>query len=172
MQTETPRNDTNGPLASRIALRPAEPDDADLNYRIYADSRAVEVSYTGWNAEQAEIFLRHQFTAQNNHYWHYYPDSTLELILLDSEPVGRLWLARADDEIRILDLVVLTSSRRQGIGSSILRDLQTEARQQGKPVLVHVELNNPSLTLFQGLGFVLKEEKGSHLLLQWEPGIG
>lgn len=165
-------NEDTESMAARLSLRPAEPGDDDINYRIYADSRALELSYTGWNAEQAEIFLRHQFTAQNDHYWHYYPDSTLEMILLDGETVGRLWLVRTGEEIRILDLVVLISSRRQGIGTSILQDLQAEARQTGKPVLVHVELGNPSLGLFQRFCFGTKEDKGSHLLLQWEPGIG
>jgi len=164
-------NDVTESSATRISLRPVEPSDADLNYRIYADSRALELSSTGWNAEQSEIFLRHQFTAQNNHYWHYYPDSTLELVLWDGEPVGRLWLVRTGDEIRILDVVVRLDSRRQGIGTYLLQELQSEARQTGRPVLVHLEVNNPSLGLFQRLGFVLKEEKGPHLLLQWEPGI-
>jgi ribosomal protein S18 acetylase RimI-like enzyme len=156
-------------LANRVSLRPIDPGDADVNYRIFADSRALELSYTGWNAEQCEIFLRHQFTAQNNHYWHYYPDSTLEMILLDAEPAGRLWVNRSADEIRVLDVVVLIATRRQGIGTSIIEQLQTEARGSSQPVLVNVEVSNPSLALFQRLGFGVKEEKGAHLLLQWEP---
>lgn len=157
--------------STRLSFRPAGPDDADINFLIYADSRARELSYTGWNAEQAEIFLRHQFTAQNNHYWHYYPDSTLELILWDGKPVGRRWLVRTSKEIRILDLVVMTAVRRQGIGTSILRDLQAEGGRTVTPVLVHVEVNNPDLGLFQRLGFEAKEEKGPQLLMQWEPGV-
>jgi ribosomal protein S18 acetylase RimI-like enzyme len=155
--------------ATRVSLRPVEPGDAALNFRIYADSRAYELSFTGWNAEQAEVFLQHQFTAQNNHYWHYYPNSALELILFQGEPAGRLWVNRSPDEIRILDIAVLIATRRQGIGTSIIEKLQTEATPTRTPVLVHVEVNNPSLGLFQRLGFGIKEEKGPHLLMQWEP---
>jgi hypothetical protein len=37
-------------------------------------------------------------------------------------------------------------------------------------LIVFVESFNPSLRLFERLGFVAADEQGAHLLMQWKPG--
>jgi hypothetical protein len=44
-----------------------------------------------------------------------------------------------------------------------------EARQGGKAVSINVENFNPSLRLFERLGFQRAEENGFHLLMRWQP---
>jgi hypothetical protein len=45
--------------------------------------------------------------------------------------------------------------------------LLDDAKQTGKITRIYVEEFNPSLRLFQRLGFSPSEQHGIHLLLQW-----
>jgi hypothetical protein len=44
-----------------------------------------------------------------------------------------------------------------------------EARNKAKPVTIYVENFNPSLRLFERLGFQKDKEQGFQLLLKWSP---
>ncbi|MEO6391216.1 MAG: GNAT family N-acetyltransferase [Pyrinomonadaceae bacterium] len=152
-----------------VEFRDVTPDDQPLLFRIYASSREMELSFTGWNLEQQAAFLQHQFQAQQTHYAKYYPNATHQIILANDEAVGRLWVERRKEELLILDLVVLTASRRNGIGSRILQQLKEEAVQLGLPLHISVEMGNPSLAYFQRLGFAVINENGPHFTLEWRP---
>ena len=56
--------------------------------------------------------------------------------------------------------------RNQGAGSFLLGQIMAEAKEAGKPVSIYVEIFNPSLQLFQRLGFTPIQQEGFHLLLQ------
>ncbi len=96
-------------------------------------------------------------------------DANLNLILLDGEPVGRLYLYHRKDEIRIIDLALLTEHRSQGIGSALLRDILDQATQAELPVRFHVERNNPALALYHRPGFCEIGDEGVYCLMEWEP---
>ncbi len=93
----------------------------------------------------------------------------LLLILRDAVPVGRLYVARWQDEIRIVDIALLPPSRHAGIGTAILRDLLAEAAVAHKPVRIHVEKFNPALRLYERLGFAPIADKGVYLFMEWAP---
>jgi GNAT superfamily N-acetyltransferase len=84
----------------------------------------------------------------------------------NGRPVGRLYVARLDQEIRIIDITLLPAERNVGIGSYLINQLLDEAKQTGKITRIYVEEFNPSLRLFQRLGFSPSEQHGIHLLLQ------
>ena len=86
-----------------------------------------------------------------------------------SEAVGQLYAARWTDEIRIVDIALLPDFCNRGIGTTLLRQLQTEAQDAGKPLRIHVERFNPALRLDERLGFRLVEDRGVYLFLEWKP---
>ena len=100
----------------KITLRPIEPDDAAFLYRVYASTREAELALVDWDAAQKDAFLRMQFLAQAQHYQANYTDTTYQIILLDGQPVGRLYVARWPGEIRIVDIALLPEYRNMGIG--------------------------------------------------------
>ena len=51
----------------------------------------------------------------------------VDLILVGGQPAGRLYLHRRDDEIRIMDIALLPDYCNRGIGTTLLRGLQSEA---------------------------------------------
>ena len=152
-----------------IALRPVGPEDDDLLLELYASTRAYEMALVPWTDEQRAAFINMQFTAQKTHYAQYYPTASHDVIMSDGRGVGRLYVGRLDDEIRIVDITILPAERNAGIGSYLLKQLLDEADSTGKVTRIYVETFNPSLKLFERLGFTPSQQDGVHLLLQRNP---
>jgi GNAT superfamily N-acetyltransferase len=120
-----------------------------------------------WSEGEKAAFLRVQFDAQHTWYREQYAGATFDVVLVDGEPVGRLYVHRGETEIRIMDIALLPSNRGSGIGSSLLHDLFAEADAAGKSVTIHVERLNPALQLYERLGFSLAvDEGGIYLFLE------
>ena len=151
-----------------LSLRLLTPADDAFLARVYASSRAEELAVTGWSEEQKADFCLRQFDAQSAYYSANYPGAAFQIIERDGESVGRLYVARWEKEIRIVDITLLPEFRGSGIGTKLLRDLQDEARAGAKSLTIHVERFNRALTLYQRLGFQQVEDKGVYLLMKWE----
>jgi ribosomal protein S18 acetylase RimI-like enzyme len=141
--------------------------------RLYASTRQEEVAVTGWPQEQIDAFLEMQFNAQRHHYLGNYTDTAWDVILVDGEPAGRLYVARWDDQIRIVDIALLPEYRGRGIGTDLIRGLFEEADASARPVRIHVEMNNPAMTLYRRLGFApIGDADGIYLELERPPAGG
>jgi GNAT superfamily N-acetyltransferase len=151
-----------------ISLRPITPKDDSFLAGLYASTRSDELAVTGWSDEEKALFCRRQFDAQSAHYRENYPGALLQVVEEDGVPVGRLYVARWDKEIRIMDIALLPEHRGRGIGTKLLRDLQDEAPGAGKWLTIHVERFNPALRLYERLGFRQIEDKGVYFLMRWK----
>ena len=166
----TPELGAAGSGDRSLTLRPITPDDEPFLYRVYAGTREDELAPLSWDEAQKQAFLTMQFTAQHRYYQEQYPEAAFQIILLEGRPVGRLYVARWPDEIRIVDIALLPDYRSAGIGTSLLKDLLAEAESAGKPVRIHVERFNPARRLYDRLGFTQIADRGVYLLLEWSPG--
>jgi ribosomal protein S18 acetylase RimI-like enzyme len=147
-------------------LRPARADDRDFLLRVYASTREEELRLVDWSDEQKAAFVGMQFEAQDSYYREHYHPVTFDVVEIDGEPVGRLYVARWEDEMRIIDIALLPEYRGRGIGTALLRELLDEAAAGAKRLSIHVEVNNPARQLYERLGFVQVEERGVYLLMQ------
>jgi ribosomal protein S18 acetylase RimI-like enzyme len=154
-------------LPSSITLRPVRPDDTAFLCEVYGSTRAAELALTGWGPAEIDTFVRMQFDAQHRHYLKTYPDASYEIIVEDGHPIGRLYVARLADEIRLVDIAILPAHRGGGVGTAIITGLQAEARRTGRAVRIHVERDNPALRLYARLGFRIIEERGVYWFLEW-----
>ena len=152
-----------------ITLRPITFEDEPFLYRVYADTREDELSPLGWDETQKDSFLRMQFNAQHGFYQEQFPAADFDIILAGDQPIGRLYVDRRDDAIRIVDIALLLEHRNAGIGSALLRDLLTEAAATSRPVRIHVERFNPALRLYERLGFTQVSDNGVYYLMEWSP---
>ena len=150
-----------------VTFRPIRSGDEPFLSQVYASTRLDELAVTDWNGEQKAAFLQMQFAAQHTFYQENYTSTDFLIVLQDDIPVGRLYVARWKDEIRIVDIALLPAYRGTGIGTAMLRDLLAEANAAGKPVRIHVERDNPALRLYQRLGFEMIEDKGVYLFMEW-----
>lgn len=152
-----------------ITLRPIS--DADLPFlgRLYASTRQQELAVTGWPQEQIDSFLAQQFGAQHKYYSENFRAASFDLVLdpESGQPIGRLYLDRREDEFRIVDIALLPAWCGRGIGEGILRGILSEAGAAGKSVRIHVEANNPAMSLYQRLGFHHVADNGVYYLMEW-----
>lgn len=150
---------------------PAQSEDRATLLRIYASTREEELATTDWGEEQKRVFVNQQFSAQDSYYREYYVGARFDLIKVDGEVVGRLYVDRDQErfpgEIRLMEITVLPEHRGRGLGSEILGQLMAEARAEGRSLTIHVERFNRALSLYFRLGFRQLEDKGVFLLLGW-----
>ena len=155
-----------------VTLRPVTPDDEAFLYRVYASTRADEMAIVPWTDEQKEAFVRMQFRAQSVFYAEHFGGADFLVIERDGTAVGRLYLDRGEDDLRIIDIALLPEARGMGLGTHLLREILAEGERTGKPVSIHVEHFNPALHLYQRLGFAHVADHGIYYLMQWSPGRG
>jgi ribosomal protein S18 acetylase RimI-like enzyme len=136
---------------------------------VYASTREEELALVPWDAATKEAFVRMQFDAQDSFYRQHYPETTFDIVSLDGVPIGRLYVDRREDEIRIIDIALLPQYRGRGIGTALLTPILDEADREAKRVSIHVEHENPARRLYDRLGFVELEEQGVYLLLERRP---
>ena len=142
-------------------------DDREFLLELYGSTREAELEQTDWSNAQKSEFVRMQFDAQFKYYAQHYPDTLRLIIRQNDEALGRLYLDRWADEHRIVDIALLPRARGQGFGTAILNDLKEEADASEKPLTIHVEKNNPAMSLYRRLGFKTIEDKGVYDLMEW-----
>ncbi len=153
-------------MTAEVSLRPIREEDREHLFRVYASTREEELAQVDWSPEQKEAFLRMQFEAQHAYYQEYYAGAAFQVVELGGEPVGRLYLARWEEEHRIVDIAILPGHRGRGLGTGLLREIIAEADRAGKPASIHVEMNNPARRLYDRLGFVPAGEHGVYVLMR------
>ena len=154
---------------SSITFRPIRPEDEAFLYQVYASTREDELAQVPWDEGEKETFLRMQFNAQHKYYQEQFLNAEFQIILLDDRPIGRLYVDRRPDEIRLIDIALLPGERNGGIGTLLLKELLVEAAWVGKPVRIHVERFNPALRLYEQLGFSRIDDQGVYHLMEWSP---
>jgi len=150
-------------------LRPATDDDLPFLRRLYASTRREELAQVDWPEAQKEAFLRMQFEAQHRHYREHYPRARFDVVLVDGEPAGRLYVDVWRDQIRLVDVALLPVHRGRGLGTRLIRSVLDQGEADGKPVTIHVEQFNPALRLYERLGFRRIGEHGVYHLMEWRP---
>ena len=154
-------------VKNHISLHAVTTQDREFLLSVYAAGRETELSVLPFDEAQKRAFCEHQLDAQTEYYQDKYSDAAHDIILLDDEPVGRVYVDRSDNLISILDLAVLTEHRKKGVGTHIIKSLQDEAAASDKRVGVYVESFNPSQNLFRELGFELVEGDEMNLYFEW-----
>ncbi|MBV9306230.1 MAG: GNAT family N-acetyltransferase [Acidobacteriaceae bacterium] len=149
-----------------IRLRAEQPEDSEFLYLLYASTRANEMALAPWSEEQKEAFLRSQFHLQRTHYRHYYPEASFDVIVHDTQPIGRLYVHRSSAEIRLMDIAIIPQYRSGGLGTRLLTRLLDEAVSTGKLLTLHVERNNPAIRWYEKLGLRSVADAGPYVQME------
>jgi ribosomal protein S18 acetylase RimI-like enzyme len=152
-----------------VSLRTTRPEDEGFLLQIYASTRADEMALIDWKREQRDAFLRMQFDAQRWSYEANYPQADHQIILLNDQPIGRIWIARGEHEIILVDIALLLEHRGHGIGSNLLHELIDEAKQTHKPIRLHVFKGNRAMQLYTRLGFQVIAEQEPYIEMELQP---
>ena len=156
------------PDGARLALRQVTDEDEEFLLSVYASTRADELAQVPWGDEQKRQFLKWQFDLQRREYDARFPDADYSVILIDGRLAGRIWIARDDQESRVLDIAILSEFQNRGAGTLLLRRLIDESKRAGKALrhMVFV-LNQDAQRFYERLGFVVIEESGAYKHMEW-----
>jgi ribosomal protein S18 acetylase RimI-like enzyme len=154
----------------QIALRAVQPEDEDFLLRVYAASRADEMALVDWDETQKLSFLRSQFEAQAAQYHGRFPDAEYSIILYGERPVGRFWIGRTPEQIRLLDIAILPEFQNRGVGAALLKSLVAESEATAKPLRHMVfKLNTAALRFYERFGFAPIEDVGAYIHMERRP---
>ena len=151
-----------------LHLRPERPGDRDFRFDLFCKSRLPE-----WDLVPLAPALRHQlmamqFEAQTTSYAAQFPRARFDIIELEGRPIGRIVVDRPGDRIHIVDQAIVPELRSRGAGTAIMMSLMQEAETQNIPVrLMVADANDPSLKLYQRLGFHQIDEAVMYMELEW-----
>ena len=159
---------TEADSAQSISLRPVTADDEGFLLEIYKSSRGDDLRELGWTEDRISEFLDMQYEAQQR-FQGEHETATDEIIRWAEKPAGHLMVERNDQEIRCLDVALLSEHRNKGIGTLLISKLQDEARRESKPVRLQVIRFSPAVNLFERLGFTRTSETGTHFQMEWVP---
>ena len=151
------------------SLRQEEPQDEPFLIALYASTREAELARVPWTEAQKAEFLRSQFALQRSQYRTHYHGADFCIIEADGRPIGRLYVHRGAQEIRLMDIALLPAWRGCGIGGAYLQALLRKAQAANLPVTLHVEPGNPARRLYLRTGFRRAAELGLYQQLVWLP---
>lgn len=144
-------------------LRPATPQDLALLKRLYRASRDKELELMPWPTPLKETFLSQQFDLRQADYVRNYANAEDQIIEIDGDPVGRFLVDRSRAVWCLVDIVLLSKAREQGMGRALVQSLIDEARYAGRELWLEVETHNRAQNLYKRLGFKVTDESPTHL---------
>ncbi|GEM_PF-114341 len=159
-------------LPKDITFQAMSTDDMAFLSELYRTTRWQEVLQAPWTDEQRKSFLQQQFDAQHQHYLTHYPNAEMLVIKYQGNSIGRIYVDRDDTSICLIDVALLPSHQKQGIGTALLQELLLEAQQQQVTVMIHVENFNPAYPWYLKHGFKQVEDKGVYQYMEWYPETG
>jgi GNAT superfamily N-acetyltransferase len=151
---------------SALFERPASPGDDDFQFRVYAASRAEEITAWGWPPAQQDGFLRMQFRARAQSYAAAYPDGAHSILLYSGAPAGTAIIWRGASEFRLVDIALLPEFRNRGLGTLWISRLIREAAAAAVPLRLNVLYGNRAAFLYRRLGFVAKSDGGMYIEME------
>lgn len=158
-------------LPPGIELRPTERGDRDFLLSVYAATRTDELSLVPWTEADRAAFIASQFEAQDAYYRQTYPVAQFLLVVEDDRRIGRLYLDRIDDELRVIEVALLPEHRGRGIGSGLMASITALADREGRSVTLHVEPWNPAKRLYERLGFASEGLRGVYEFMRRPPRL-
>src|SRR5690349_17222803 len=117
---------------NKISLRPADSNDEVFLYELYYNTHAGDFATAGLEEAQLRALMKLQFAARQRHYEIAFPGADHQIVLCDSNPVGRMLVFHSSREVRLVDIAMSASHRGSGIGTSLVRKLCDEAAAEKK----------------------------------------
>ena len=124
------------------ALRPARPEDFDYCARLYFEGMNQIIKTLKLNMEAQVADFRRRWDVRQ-----------VRIITLGGTDIGWLQSFVKDDALFLGQLFIDGSSRRQGIGTQVVKGLIEEAARAGQAITLGVVKTNPALRLYERLGF-------------------
>ncbi|WP_254459369.1 GNAT family N-acetyltransferase [Xanthomonas sacchari] len=155
-----------------MAIRPECAADMSALRALLREERWAEFAMLPWDDTAKAALLDQQVQAQRRHYALLHPDALFLVLAQQESVVGRLYLAATDEgDLRVLDILLSSDYRRQGIGTILIGAVLNQARAEGRRVLLEVKKGNPAVGLYHRLGFQKFADAGISWHMAWRPAL-
>lgn len=167
--TAAPLSYREGARQEGYELIPLTGENREAAFKIFAASRWEDFAGLGWDEVMLTTFLRQQFDFQERSYQANYPEASLDLVLREGILLGRLYVNRQPDAIRVIEITLLPIFRNQGHGSALLREILADGAANQRRVTLMADCHNPAQRLYARLGFQPVAEDGTSRHWEWQP---
>lgn len=143
-----------------ISLRPATEGDYDFLWWLHGTTmRSYVDAIWGWDEALQVQYFQERFDP-----------ARMEIVERAGEAVGYVSVQRREKYIFLGAIEIAPDYQGRGIGTGLIRDLQSEAERRGVPLRLRVLQGNPARRLYERLGFTATRETQTHTMMNWLPG--
>ena len=135
-----------------IDLKVAGSEDESFLTELFFDVRGPD--FAALPPEVARPLIAMQQRAQLQAYAEQFPAAVNEIVWIDGQRAGRFLVSSTGEEIRLVDVALLSRFRGQGVGTKLLGDLCRRALAEKLPLRLSVHAGNPAYRLYARMGFV------------------
>ncbi len=156
-------------LPEGLSVRPATAKDKVFLESLYQSTRD-DLSFLDAPEEQKAELMEMQFRAQTQGYGDAYPNAMYFVIEKHQEAIGKATIDFGHNEIRLIDLALITAARGKGLGAAVIQAFQQAAAAVAAPMTLTVMQGNTlAKALYQRLGFVTTAIQQPYELMIWYP---
>lgn len=150
------------PAASPVIdRRPATEDDHEFLFAVFRSALLPGDPLAMLPESESEPLLRAEFDAREETLRNDYVLADFDVLIVDGEPAGNLYVDRGDDEFVVIDISLLPRFRNRGIGTAVIGRLVEEAGRLVLPVRARVQHESPTSAFWRRLGFEQVGDDGS-----------
>lgn len=152
---------------SNAPVRQSRAEDAGFLERVFRSTRD-DLLQLPLPASMLEPMLRQQYQLQQQAYRQQWPEARCWVVESMCLPVGKIHLAHKPEGVHLVDLAFLPEARGRGMGSGLLKILQTGAARHQLAISLSVDNRNGlARKLYQRLGFVVMDSSATHEFMRW-----
>lgn len=151
-----------------ISLHSIELGHNEFLLRLFKENRLDLTYISGLSEQQKTEFIFKQFTMEQEQLIQIYPGAEFNIVMLNEEPVGQLYIQHGKATDRILEIGLLEEYRGLGIGRKILTSVIEDAIKKSKCICLQVAwFNHAAYLFYKKMGFQVIEDKGVFYEMQY-----
>lgn len=155
---------------NNISLCPVEESHRDFLIKLFKDCHPELESISNISSEKMKGLIEMQFMAGEQQLLQIYKDAELNIIMKDNEPIGRLSVNYGIKTDHIIEIGLLRSYTKMGIGKTVINEVIEKSSINRKRVSLQVPwFNVNAFAFYEKLGFKLIDNKGAFYEMMYIP---